>query len=82
MGSVAHLDIMYRIILQRIILSFHCLYVIIISCESTLYISLNVKELLAQNRRDISILSDTYGILTHDHLVRKRTLNHLSKIVN
>ena len=48
--------------------------------ESTLYICLNVKELLARNRRDIWSLSDCNGTRTHNHLVRKRTLNHLAKL--
>ena len=43
--------------------------------ESTLYIYLNIKELHAQNRRDIWNLSDCNGIRTHSHLVRKGTLN-------
>ena len=45
--------------------------------ESLFYSSLNVKGLLAQNRRDIWSLSDSNGIRTHNHLVPKRTLNHL-----
>ena len=36
--------------------------------ESTLYSCLNVKELLARNRRDIWSLSDSSGIWTHNHL--------------
>ena len=48
--------------------------------ESTIYICLNVKELLARNRRDIWRLSYCNGTGTHNHLVRKRTLNHLSKL--
>ena len=49
--------------------------------ESTLYICLNVKELLVRNRRDIWSLSDCNGTRTHNHLVCKRTLNHLAKLV-
>ena len=41
--------------------------------ESTLYSSLNVKELLAWNRHDIWSLSDCHWTRTHNHLVRKRT---------
>ena len=48
--------------------------------ESTLYSCLNVKELIAQNRRNILSLSKSNGIRTHNHLVRKRTLNHLAKL--
>ena len=47
--------------------------------ESTLYGYLNVKELLARNRRDIWSLSDSNGIWIYNHLVRKQTLNHLVK---
>ena len=47
--------------------------------ESTLFSYLNVKELFTRNRRDIWSLSDSNGIRTHNHLVRKRTLNHLAK---
>ena len=43
--------------------------------ESTLHICLNVKELLARNRHKI-------WIPTHNHLVHKRTLNHLAKLAN
>ena len=43
------------------------------------YSCLNVKELLVWNRRDIWILSDSNGIWTYNHLVCKRTLNHLAK---
>ena len=39
--------------------------------ERTLYSSLNAKEFLAQNRRDIWSLSDSNRIRTHSHLVRK-----------
>ena len=46
----------------------------------TLYSCLNVKELLAQNRREIWSLSDCNWTRTHNHLVRKRTLNHLVKL--
>ena len=48
--------------------------------ESTLYSCLNVKELLTQNKRDIWNLSDSNGIETCYHLVRKRTLNHWTKL--
>ena len=47
--------------------------------ESTLYSCQNAKELLARIRSDIWSLSDYNGIWTHNHLVPKRTLNHLAK---
>ena len=48
--------------------------------ESTLYSCLNVKELLARSRCIISSLSDCNLTRTQNHLVRKRTLNHLAKL--
>ena len=48
----------------------------------THYSYLNVKEILAQNRRNIWSLSDCNGIRTHNHLVQKRTLNHLAKLIS
>ena len=39
-----------------------------------------VKELHARNRYDIWSLSDCNGTWTHNHLVCKRTLNHLVKL--
>ena len=50
--------------------------------ESTLYSCLNIKELLAQNRRGISSLSDNNRIRTHNHLVHNETLNQLAKLDN
>ena len=41
-------------------------------------VCLNVEELLAGNRRHIWSFSDSNEIRTHNHLVRKRTLNHLA----
>ena len=41
-------------------------------------VCLNVKELVARNRSPIWSLSDSNEIRTHNHLVRKRTLNHLA----
>ena len=48
--------------------------------ESTLNICLNVKELLARNRRNIWSLSDWNVTRTHNYLVRKGTLKHLAKL--
>ena len=42
---------------------------------------LNVKERLAQNKRDIGNLTDFNGTWTHNHLVWKRTLEYLAKMV-
>ena len=47
--------------------------------ESTLYSFPNVKELLARGRHEIWSLSDCNWTRTHNHLVPKRTLNHLAK---
>ena len=41
--------------------------------------TLNIKELLTRNRRDIWRLTDCNGTRTHNHLVRKGTINHLVK---
>ena len=43
-----------------------------------LYSCLNVKELLAQSRREIWSLSDCNWTRTNNHLVHKRTPNHCS----
>ena len=48
--------------------------------ESTLCSCLNVKELLARSRHHIWRLTDCNGTRTHNHLVRKRTLNHSAKL--
>ena len=48
--------------------------------ESTLYNCLNIKELLARNRRNIWGLSDYNGTWAHNHLVCRGTLNHLAKL--
>ena len=48
--------------------------------ESTLYSCLNVKELLARSRREIWRWSDCNWTRTKNHLIRKRTLNHLAKL--
>ena len=48
--------------------------------ESTLYSCLNVKELFSRNGCDTLSLSDSNEIQTHNHLVHKRTLNHLAKL--
>ena len=48
--------------------------------ESTLYSSLNVKELFAQSRYKIWSLSDCNWTRTLNNLIRKRTLNHLAKL--
>ena len=47
--------------------------------ESTLYTCLNVKELLAQSRREIWSLSDCNWTRTQNHLIRKQTFNHWAK---
>ena len=42
-------------------------------------VCLNVKERLARSRRHIWLI-DSIGTWTHNHLVCKRTLNHLAKL--
>ena len=48
--------------------------------ESSLYSCLNVKDVLDQNRRKIWRLNDCNWTRTQNHLVSKRTLNHLAKV--
>ena len=50
--------------------------------ESTLYSCMNLKEFLARNRLEIRSLSDCNWTRTHNHLVHKRTLNHLAKLAS
>ena len=50
--------------------------------ESTLYNCLNINEALARNKRDIWTLGHCNGNWTHNHLVPKRTRNHLAKLPN
>ena len=53
---------------------------VVFQSESALYNCLGVQELLAQNRRNIWSLSDSNGIRTHNHLVRKWPLNHSNAV--
>ena len=48
--------------------------------EFTLCSCLNVEELFTWNRCDIWSLSDCNGTRTRNHLICKRTLNHLAKL--
>ena len=48
--------------------------------ESTIYSCLNVKEFLTWSRREIWRLSDCNWTQTKNHLVHKRTLNHLAEV--
>ena len=48
--------------------------------ESTLYIRLNVQELLVQSTREIWRWGDCTCTRTQNHLVLKRTFNHLVKL--
>ena len=50
--------------------------------ESTLYSRLNVKELLVWSRHVIWSLSGCNWTQNQNHLVRKRTRNHLAKLPN
>ena len=59
---------------------FSCHVTYAFQSESTLYSCLNVKELLAQNRREIWSLSDCKWTRTHNQLVHKRRLNYLTKL--
>ena len=59
-----------------------CHVTYVFQSETTLNSCLNVKDLLTWNKCDIWSLSDCNGIRSHNHLVRKRTLNHLAKLTN
>ena len=63
-----------------IVRSYHVTYAF--ESESIHYSCLNVKELLAWNRREIWGLSNCNGTRTQNHSVRKRTLSHLDKLAN
>ena len=65
------------ITVSKIVCSHHVIYVF--QSESTLYICLDVKELLARSKCKIWSLSDCNWTWGHSHLVHKRTLNHLAK---
>ena len=58
--------------------SCHAMYMF--PSESALYSCLNVKKLLAWSRHKIWSLSDCNWSQTHNHLVCKRTLNHLANL--
>ena len=69
-------------------LSVRCIWLYVIIMTRTSFrvnphakVCLNFKELLAQSRRHIWSLSDSNETRTHNYLVRKRTLNHLAKLV-
>ena len=47
--------------------------------ESTFYSCLNARELLARSKREIWSLNDCNWTRTYNHLVHKRSLNHLAK---
>ena len=61
-----------------VVCSCHVMYTF--QSQSTLYNCLNVKKLFGRNKRKIWRLSDCNWTWTHNHLVHKRTLNHLSKL--
>ena len=66
---------LYGLYIRITVCSYYVTYAF--QSESTLCSCLNVKQLLARNRRYIWSLSDWNGTRTHNHFVRKRTLNHL-----
>ena len=64
-------------ILMLAVCSYHVTYAF--QSESTLYSCVNVTDILARSRREIWSLSDWNWTWTHNHIVHKRTLNHLAK---
>ena len=71
---------MHFVCLQLTVCSYHTMHMC--QSESTLHSCLNVKEPFALNKRDIWSLSNCNGIGTHNHLVRKQTVNLLVKLAN
>ena len=65
-------------IIFRIVCSSHVTYAF--QSESIVYSCLNVKEHLAWSRHETRSLSDCKWTRTHNHLVCKGTLNHLTKM--
>ena len=65
-------------LLHFIVCSYHATYGF--QNESKLYSWLNVKELHAPSKRHIWRLSDCKGTRTHNHLVCKQPVNHLSEL--
>ena len=72
-----HIVLIYEDLTILTVCSYHVTYAFL--SESTLYSCLNVTEFLVQSRREIWSLSDYNWTRTHNHLVHKRTLNHLAK---
>ena len=69
-------------------LSLRCIWLYVIIMSRTSFrvnlhsiVWLNLKELLARSRCHIWSLSDSNGIRTHNHLVRKWTLKNLAELV-
>ena len=60
------------------ICSCHVMYAF--QSKFTLYVCVNVKELLARKWGDIWRSSDCNGARNHNHLVPNRTLNHFTKL--
>ena len=89
-GLIYLLPFKFLCILWRLKILLYSLYVTVFylriivtyvfQSEFTLYSCLNVKELLAQNRRDIWSLNDSNGIWSQNHLVRKWILNNLANL--
>ena len=78
-GSIHNTNLQNSVIYsERVITVCSCHVTYPCQIESILYSCLNVKELLAQSRRQIWSLSDCNWTKTHNHLVRKRTLNDLT----
>ena len=61
---------------KLIVCTYHVTYAF--QNESALYGCGKIKQLLAQNKRLIWSLSDCNATRIHNHLVRKRTLDHLT----
>ena len=76
-SNLVSAKIWQKALFKLVVCYYHVTYAF--GSESTLYSCLNVKELLARNRRDVWSLCNDNGIRTHNRLGRKRTLNHLAE---
>ena len=85
LSSLFHILILKSILtiaqIQRKYLKRLYVYHILVWSDSTLCSSLNVKKVFARDKHDISKLSDCNRIQTHNHSVRKQTLNPVPSYV-
>ena len=76
--TLNHLALLLLLICELNLAVCYCHVTHAYQCESTLYSCLNVNELFAQNNCHVRSLTDINRIWTNNHLVRQRTLSHLT----